>query len=212
MLKQHLNDRLPQQNQPHRRGNRDERNDPQRKAEGVLHFVKFSGGRLMRHRRQKRRGHRDRVAPQHQLHHAVRDVERRNAARRHARRRGENRVHEQIDLINAHAEKARPHQPSDFPHARIAKAKATRPESHSPPNQRRNLHRQLNRASRPESRTPAPRPASGKRPGAQRSIGRYTTPNENAMKVRLKKIGVDAGSRENVKAVQDRRRHRRQRQ
>ena len=51
-----------------------------RKPERALHLVELPRRGLMRHRRQQRRGHRDRVAPQHEFHHPVRHVKRRDTA------------------------------------------------------------------------------------------------------------------------------------
>ena len=146
VLEENLNDRPPQQNQPHGRRNGDERNDPQREAERALHLVPLSRGDLVGHGGQKRGRHGDGVAAQNQLHDAVRHVERRDAARWHARRRRENHVDHHVDLIDAHAEKRRAHQPAHRSHAGIGKRKSGR-EIHPAANQRRDLHRQLNRAA-----------------------------------------------------------------
>src|SRR4029077_17713277 len=88
----------------------------------------------------------DGVTAENEFHHAVRNVQRRKTAARHAGSADEKRVHEKINLCYAHSEEAGEHQARDVADAGVGK-RETEIEAHAFADQLGHENQKLERAT-----------------------------------------------------------------
>ena len=123
VLEEHADDGFAKDHQAEGGRDGDVSDDANGKGEGALQALVIVGSSLMGHHRKNGGGYGDGIAAEHEFHDTVGDVEGGEAAARHAGCGGEEGVHEEIDLGNAHAEKAREHQARHAADARDGKKK-----------------------------------------------------------------------------------------
>ena len=164
----------------------------------------------MRHGRQNRGRERHGIRSQHQLHHAVGHVQRRDAPGRHPRGSRKNRVHEKIDLKHAHAEKYRRHQLPNFAHSRIAE-RHVRAKPHPAFPERGDEDCQLQRRAceYPDGQGHSRCAVSLRRPAQNRPVH---GPDRKQNKYQVENRRGRCRQSEHVKTVQNRRAQRRQSQ